>query len=87
MEMLYILNHWHWWALATLLMVAELLTASRWFLALAIAAGITGLVARFAPSLSGLVQLGLFLALAAVGVPLSLRWRRPGRARNDDENP
>lgn len=79
MEIFYILNHWHWWALATLLMIAELLTASRWFLALAIAAGVTGLVVRFAPQLPGLAQLGIFAVLGAVGVPLSLRRRRPGR--------
>ncbi len=76
MEMFYILNHWHWWALAALLLAAELLTPSGWFLALSLSALITGFVAWGMPELSGLTQLGSFLLLSVVSVPLSLRLLR-----------
>lgn len=76
MEVFYILNHWHWWALATLLLIAELLSPSAWFLALSLSALATGLVVWGMPELAGLVQLGIFAALAAVSVPCSLMYLR-----------
>lgn len=82
MEIFYILNHWHWWALATLLLAAELLSPSAWFLALALSALATGLATWVMPELAGLVQLGIFLLLAAVSVPYSLmRLRKHSAAR------
>lgn len=81
MEMFYILNHWHWWALATLLLAAELLTPSAWFLALALSALIVGAVSWGLPELDGMTQLIGFLALGAVGVVISLqRLRKRARA-------
>ncbi len=86
MEIFYILNHWHWWALATLLLAAELLSPSAWFLALALSALVTGLVTWVMPSLAGLVQLGIFLLLAAISVPYSLmRLRRRTAARTSTD--
>ena len=86
MEIFYILNHWHWWALATLLLAAELLSPSAWFLALALSALATGLVTWVMPELAGLVQLGIFLLLAAISVPYALmRLRKRCAARTSTD--
>lgn len=66
MEMFYILNHWHWWALAVLFVIGELLAPCVYFLAIGIAAMLTGLVVRLMPQLDGLWQLGLFIALVLI---------------------
>lgn len=81
MEMFYVLNHWHWWALATLLLAAELLTPSAWFLALSISALIVGAVSWGMPELDGMTQLIGFLLLGAVSVSISLlQLRKRARA-------
>lgn len=91
MEAFYILNHWHWWALATLLVVGEILGPCVYFLALGIAAAVVGLVVRFMPELSGLWQLGLFIVLAAIALALARRVRQqrtktapPAAAKSDE---
>ena len=76
MEVLYILNHWHWWALAALLVVGEILAPCVYFLALGIAAVIVGLVVRFMPGLTGLWQLGLFVVLAVIALAVAQRVRQ-----------
>lgn len=78
MEVFYILNHWHWWALAALLLLGELLGPCLYFLAIGLAALVTGLVVRFMPELSGLIQLGLFIVLCAVtlGIAHNMRHKR-----------
>ena len=76
MEVFYILNHWHWWALATLLLAAELVTPSAWFLALSLSALLVGFVAWGMPELSGLMQLGGFVLLGAASVTYVLMHRR-----------
>ncbi|HFE32606.1 MAG TPA: hypothetical protein ENJ17_04775 [Gammaproteobacteria bacterium] len=87
MEVFYILNHWHWWALATLLLIAELLSPSAWFLALSLSALATGLVTWVMPELAGLVQLGIFLLLAAISVPYALmRLRRRSASRTTTDH-
>jgi len=81
MEVFYILNHWHWWALATLLLFAELLAPSAWYLALSLAALATGTVVWLMPELGGLVQLAIFAALSAIGVPYALYLLRKRQRR------
>jgi membrane protein implicated in regulation of membrane protease activity len=76
MEAFYILNHWHWWALAALLVVGEILGPCVYFLALGIAAAVVGLVVRFMPGLGGLWQLGLFIVLSAIALALAKRVRQ-----------
>ena len=80
MEVFYILNHWHWWALATLLLAAELLSPSAWFLALSLSALVTGAVVWGMPELSGLTQLGGFLLLGSISVTYALMRLRRRRA-------
>ena len=78
MEMFYILNHWHWWALAALLIIGELLAPCLYFMAMGIAAMLVGLVVRFMPDLSGQWQLGLFIVLCLIctGIARSVRNKR-----------
>jgi membrane protein implicated in regulation of membrane protease activity len=75
MEMFYILNHWHWWALAALLIVGEFLAPCVYFMAIGIAAMLVGLVTRFFPEMSGLWQLALFIGLALISTGLARQIR------------
>lgn len=71
MEYFYILNHWHWWAMGALWVIAELLAPCTYFLAIGLASAITGIVVRLVPGLDGLVQLGIFLVLLAIGLAVA----------------
>jgi membrane protein implicated in regulation of membrane protease activity len=83
MEMFYILNHWHWWALAALFVIGELLGPCAYFMAIGISALLTGLVVRFMPELGGLWQLGLFIVLCLIstGIAHTVRQNRGGNPR------
>jgi membrane protein implicated in regulation of membrane protease activity len=88
MEMFYILNHWHWWALASLLIIGELL-APCLYMAMGIAAMLVGLVVRFMPDLGGQWQLGLFIVLCLIstGIARNIRSKRAKRSpEKDTEN-
>ena len=87
MEVFYTLNHWHWWALATLLLAAELVTPSAWFLALSLSALITGAVTWGMPELSGLTQLGGFLVLGAASVTYVVMHRRKQAEPTNTDQP
>lgn len=76
MEMFYILNHWHWWALATLFVIGELLGPCAYFMAIGIAALLTGLVVRLMPELGGLWQLGLFIVLCLISTAIAHNVRK-----------
>lgn len=85
MEMLYVLNHWHWWALATLFVLGEILAPCVYFMAIGIAAALVGLVTRIVIGIPGLWQLGLFvlLALMGTGIAHSIRTKRSRRAASE----
>jgi len=85
MEKFYILNHWHWWAMAALWVIGELINPSVYFLAIGIAAFLTGLVVLFQPYMPGLWQLGLFVVLLAVTTMMARQVRRNQRTRAKDE--
>ncbi len=80
MEMFYILNHWHWWALGALFVLGELITPCVYFVAIGIAAVLVGLVTRFVPEMAGVWQLGLFIGLTLIntGIARSIRNKRSG---------
>ena len=88
MEMFYILNHWHWWALGALFVVGELLAPCVYFMATGIAAALVGLVVRFVPDMPGLWQLGLFIALALIGALIArkVRYNRGVQESTHDNN-
>jgi len=83
MEMFHILNHWHWWALGALFVLGELITPCIYFVAIAIAAVLVGLVVRFVPEMAGLWQLGLFVSLALIntGIARNIRNKRNSAPR------
>jgi membrane protein implicated in regulation of membrane protease activity len=76
MEMFYVLNHWHWWALAALFVIGELLGPCAYFMAIGISALLTGLVVRFMPELGGLWQLGLFIVLCLISTGVAHKVRQ-----------
>jgi membrane protein implicated in regulation of membrane protease activity len=65
-------DFWHWWILGAGLLILEVFAPGAFFLWLAVAAGITGLVAWLAPSLGWEIQLLLFSVLAVVSTVV---WR------------
>lgn len=69
--------YWHWWVAAGVLVLLELTTPGLFFLCLAVAAGVTGLIILFVP-LGFLYQLVLFAALAALA---TIIWRYYFKAR------
>jgi len=88
MEMFYILNHWHWWALGALFVLGELLAPCVYFVAIGIAAVLVGLVTLFAPYIPGLWQLALFVGLTLIGTGIarSVRNKRGAYANPDTTN-
>lgn len=65
-------DFWHWWILGAGLLILEVFAPGAFFLWLAVAAGITGLVAWLVPSLGWEIQLLLFSVLAVVSTVV---WR------------
>ena len=78
-----ILTHWHWWGLAALLIVGELLAPCLYFLAWSVAAAVVGLVARLLPGMPGVWQIGLFVLLSVILLSLAHRIRRKRTAGVD----
>lgn len=75
MEFFSILNPWHWWMLAALLLTAELLAPCAYFMALAVSSALVGLVWKLSPGLTVEWQLGLFVGLSIITLGLA-HWRR-----------
>lgn len=76
-------SFWHWWILAGLCLLVELLAPGFIFLWLGISAGLVGLVLLLLPALGWQWQVLVFTGLALASVPLWLRLRRrppPGAA-------
>ncbi len=87
MEMFYILNHWHWWAMAALWIIAELLNPNAYFLAIGVAAFLAGLVVLFQPYMPGLWQLGLFVVLLIITTATARQFKRTHQTNAGDEPP
>lgn len=81
----FLISHWHWWGLAALLILGELLAPCFYFLAWALVAAMLGVLVRFVPELSGLWQLGIFFGLSAIA--LSLAYFIKLNRQNPSESP
>lgn len=76
-------DYWHWWILGGILLLIEVLAPSFYFLWLAIAAAVTGLVLLGAPDLGWQYQLMIFSGLALVSIALFRRYQRQHPATTD----
>jgi membrane protein implicated in regulation of membrane protease activity len=65
---------WHWLALGLLLLIVELLAPGMFFLWMAQAAGITGLLLLVLPSLSVETQFVLFSLLSIAGISIARKF-------------
>ena len=70
------IDYWHWWILAGILLIIEISAPSFFFLWLAIAAAITGLVLLAVPDLGWEYQLLTFSALSIVSIGSFRRYQR-----------
>lgn len=71
------LNLWAWWAVAGVVLIAELLTGTTYLLWPAAAAFLTGFIAMEALGLDWPVQLAVFAVLSVILVAAGDRWVRP----------
>ncbi len=65
---------WHWLAFGVFLLIVELLAPGMFFLWMAQAAGITGLLLFFLPGLGWEIQTTIFSVLAVLGVAVARRF-------------
>ena len=63
---------WHWWILAGILLVGEILSFTSFLLWIAVAAFVTGIVKFFVPTVNWQWQMVLFAILAVIGVLIAL---------------
>ena len=83
MELFDVLHYWHWWVIAIVLVILELtVSGAFFFLWLAAAAALTGLVALVVPSMAWEGQLFIFALLTVISLFL---WRRfkPAESASD----
>ena len=69
----FVIDFWHWWILAVILVTIEILAPSFFALWMAIAAFMTGMALLLMPSLGWEYQLMLFAVLSVMSIVL---WRR-----------
>lgn len=71
-EFLNALEFWHWWIMAALLIILEVLAPGAFFLWMGISAGVVGVLLMIVPAVSWEAQLFIFTVLSIVSV---LAWR------------
>lgn len=65
---------WHWLAFGVFLLTVELLTPGLFFLGMAQAAGITGLLLLIFPGMGWEIQVGVFSVLSMLGIAVARRF-------------
>ncbi len=65
---------WHWLAIGVLLLIVELLAPGMFFLWMAQAAGVTGLLLFVFPAMGWEIQLTIFSVLSVVGIVVARRF-------------
>jgi len=68
------LAYWHWWILAVVLIILEILTPGAFFMWMSAAAGVVGLVLFAMPDLSWQVQFVLFAIISVVAIMAGKAW-------------
>lgn len=74
---------WHWWVLAALLVILEILRPAFFFLWLGFAAAAVGFLLLVFPNTPARAQLVLFGCLCLVAIIAWRRYRRSGRPAAD----
>ncbi len=69
----FVIDFWHWWIFAVVLVIIEILAPSFFALWMAIAAFLTGLAILLAPQLGWEYQLMIFAVLSVMSIVM---WRR-----------
>lgn len=80
------IDYWHWWILAGILLIFEISAPSFFFLWLAIAAAITGLVLLAMPELGWQYQFLTFSGLAIISTATFRRYQRSSPTVTDQPN-
>lgn len=74
MEWLQDANYWHWWVLAVLLIILEVISPAIFFLWMGIAAAVVGLLVLIVPGMAWELQVVLFAAFSVASVVLGRRY-------------
>ncbi len=77
------LDYWHWWIFAGVLLLVEVAAPSFFFLWLAIAAAVTGVVMLAVPELGWQYQLMIFSSLSVISIALFRRYQRHNPVETD----
>ncbi|MCC9623853.1 NfeD family protein [Thalassospira sp. MA62] len=80
------IEFWHWWILACVFLVFEMLIPGIIFLWLALAAAVTGTILLAAPSFSIELQLIAFGVLSVIAVVIGKRFLMPGRSGTSSQD-
>lgn len=70
------LLYWHWWILAITLLILEIFAPGAFFMWMAAAAGITGLVLFALPDISWQLQFVLFSVISIIAIFAGYKWFR-----------
>jgi len=76
-------GHWHWWILALVLLIIEMLVPSTVFLWMGIAAGIVGLVLWLIPALGWEYQLLIFAIFSLASIVMWINFFKNKAATAD----
>ena len=79
------LEFWHWWILAVVLLILELVAPAAFFLWLAASAGAVGVILLIVPSLSWELQLTTWAALSIVSIGVSKTILKRHPIQTDDQ--
>lgn len=80
-EWVWDVSYWHWWALAVILAVVEIVTPTTYFLWPAISAAIVGVLVAVIGPFDWRLQVLTFAVLAMVSTVLWVRWWRGRQAQ------
>lgn len=77
------INHWHWWILAVLLLVMEILAPGTFFMWMSISAGVVGLLVLLAPHMGWEYQVFVFSVLSVASIAVWRAWFRKSTVVTD----
>ena len=82
-ELLGNIDYWHWWIFGGILLLVEVMAPSFFFLWLAIAAAVVGLLMLLVPELDWQYQIMVFSGLSVVSIALFRKYQRANPVPTD----